>query len=168
MRRPLASVTTAPSGVCTPTFVAQSCSTPSVWLSRGLVLVALAIVGLTLIAAPHETTVLVLGNIRSLVASLVALILGATTVVFVVDRLWRNYSRSAAIVGLAVLLAFATNLIYEEMTPFVFGAGIGLSALVVRADIIELKTGQKIEGEVLKDSGGELIVDVGVDVMSAN
>jgi serine protease Do len=33
------------------------------------------------------------------------------------------------------------------------------------ADIIELKTGQKIEGEVLKDSGGELIVDLGVDVV---
>src|SRR5882724_10099936 len=34
-----------------------------------------------------------------------------------------------------------------------------------RADIIELKTGQKIEGDVLKDSGGELVVDLGVDIV---
>jgi serine protease Do len=34
-----------------------------------------------------------------------------------------------------------------------------------RADVIELKTGQKIEGEVLKDAGGELIVDIGVDIV---
>lgn len=34
-----------------------------------------------------------------------------------------------------------------------------------RADIIELKTGQKIEGEVLRERGGELLVDVGVDVV---
>jgi serine protease Do len=33
------------------------------------------------------------------------------------------------------------------------------------ADVIELKTGQKIEGEVLKDSAGELIIDLGVDVV---
>ncbi|HTI51104.1 MAG TPA: hypothetical protein VL475_09135, partial [Planctomycetaceae bacterium] len=32
-------------------------------------------------------------------------------------------------------------------------------------DVIELKTGQKIEGEVLKDSAAELIVDLGVDVV---
>src|SRR5262249_34509835 len=35
----------------------------------------------------------------------------------------------------------------------------------VRADVIELKSGQKIEGEVLKDAGGELIVDVGVAIL---
>lgn len=35
----------------------------------------------------------------------------------------------------------------------------------LRADIIELKTGQKIEGEVLKERAGELVVDVGVDVV---
>lgn len=34
-----------------------------------------------------------------------------------------------------------------------------------KADVIELKTGQKIEGEVLKERPGELIVDVGVDVV---
>src|SRR4029079_15451051 len=34
-----------------------------------------------------------------------------------------------------------------------------------RADVIELKTGQKIEGAFLKESGGELIVDLGVDVV---
>jgi len=32
-------------------------------------------------------------------------------------------------------------------------------------DVIELKTGQKIEGEVLKDVGGELVVDIGVDIV---
>jgi serine protease Do len=34
-----------------------------------------------------------------------------------------------------------------------------------QGDVIELKTGQKIEGEVLKDAGGELIVDLGVDIV---
>jgi serine protease Do len=38
-------------------------------------------------------------------------------------------------------------------------------APAARADVIELKTGQKIEGEVLKDAGGELIVDLGVDIL---
>lgn len=33
------------------------------------------------------------------------------------------------------------------------------------ADIIELRTGQKIEGEVLKEAGGELVVDIGVDII---
>lgn len=33
------------------------------------------------------------------------------------------------------------------------------------ADVIELKTGQKLEGEVLKEKAGELIIDVGVDVV---
>lgn len=42
---------------------------------------------------------------------------------------------------------------------------VSLSAGRLSADIIELKTGQKIEGEVLKDSGGELIIDLGVDVV---
>lgn len=35
-------------------------------------------------------------------------------------------------------------------------------ALPGRADVIELKTGQKIEGEVLKEAGGELVIDLGV------
>lgn len=34
-----------------------------------------------------------------------------------------------------------------------------------RPDVIELKTGQKIEGEVLKDAAGELVVDLGVDIV---
>ena len=42
-------------------------------------------------------------------------------------------------------------------------AGVGYNPL--QADIIELKTGQKIEGEVLKERPGELVVDVGVDVV---
>src|SRR5262245_45896034 len=39
------------------------------------------------------------------------------------------------------------------------------TSIGVRADVIELKSGQKIEGEVLKDAGGELIVDVGVAIL---
>ncbi|HLJ09893.1 MAG TPA: trypsin-like peptidase domain-containing protein [Planctomycetaceae bacterium] len=35
----------------------------------------------------------------------------------------------------------------------------------VRADTIELKTGQKLEGDILKDSAGELVVDLGVDIV---
>jgi len=41
-------------------------------------------------------------------------------------------------------------------------------ALLVRgaaADVIELKTGQKLEGDVLKDTGGEIVVDLGVDIV---
>jgi serine protease Do len=34
-----------------------------------------------------------------------------------------------------------------------------------RADVIELKTGQKLEGDVLKETGGELVVDLGVDIV---
>lgn len=33
------------------------------------------------------------------------------------------------------------------------------------AELIELKTGQKLEGEVLKERAGELLLDVGVDVV---
>jgi len=40
-------------------------------------------------------------------------------------------------------------------------AGAGTAS----ADVIELKTGQKIEGEVLKDQADELIVDIGVDIV---
>ena len=47
---------------------------------------------------------------------------------------------------------------------FVFPVGmVPLNA--VRADVIELKTGQKLEGDVLKDVGGELVVDLGVDIV---
>jgi serine protease Do len=38
-------------------------------------------------------------------------------------------------------------------------------AVSARGDVIELKTGQKIEGEVLKDAGGEIVVDLGVDIV---
>lgn len=44
-------------------------------------------------------------------------------------------------------------------------AVLGAAGAVGRADVIELKTGQKVEGEVLKDSGGELVVDIGVDII---
>ena len=37
--------------------------------------------------------------------------------------------------------------------------------LSARGDVIELRTGQKIEGEVLKEAGGELVVDIGVDII---
>jgi len=33
------------------------------------------------------------------------------------------------------------------------------------ADVIELKTGQKIEGEVLKERADELIIDIGIDIL---
>jgi serine protease Do len=35
----------------------------------------------------------------------------------------------------------------------------------LQADVIELKTGQKLEGEVLKETPSELVIDVGVDVV---
>lgn len=44
------------------------------------------------------------------------------------------------------------------------GAGF-FGNLLLAADVIELKTGQKLEGEVLKEKAGELIIDVGVDVV---
>ena len=58
-------------------------------------------------------------------------------------------------------------------TPFLSGRVLVSTLFVaclfavpaLRADIIELKTGQKIEGEVLKERAGELVVDVGVDVV---
>ncbi|MEX1098606.1 MAG: trypsin-like peptidase domain-containing protein [Planctomycetales bacterium] len=43
-------------------------------------------------------------------------------------------------------------------------AAVGLEPAAV-ADLIELKSGQKIEGEVLKESDQALFVDVGVDVI---
>jgi serine protease Do len=46
------------------------------------------------------------------------------------------------------------------------GLLLALAALTTtRADVIELKTGQKLEGDVLKESGGELVVDLGVDIV---
>ena len=43
---------------------------------------------------------------------------------------------------------------------FLIGGTVSL-----RADVIELNSGHRIEGDVLKDSGGVLFVDVGVDVV---
>ncbi|MDB5388324.1 MAG: peptidase and chymotrypsin/Hap, partial [Planctomycetaceae bacterium] len=44
-------------------------------------------------------------------------------------------------------------------------AAWSLSSAVVSADIIELQTGQKIEGDVLKERPEELVVDIGIDVI---
>jgi serine protease Do len=44
-------------------------------------------------------------------------------------------------------------------------AALSFAAGAVCADQIELKTGQKLEGEVLKEAGGELVVDIGVDII---
>lgn len=41
----------------------------------------------------------------------------------------------------------------------------GWALPAVRADIIELQTGQKIEGDVLKERPEELVIDIGVDVI---
>lgn len=41
----------------------------------------------------------------------------------------------------------------------------GLASAVSRADVIELKTGHKIEGEVLKEQPDALVVDIGIDVI---
>jgi serine protease Do len=53
-----------------------------------------------------------------------------------------------------------------------WAAFVGVIAVLVASravsawgDVIELKTGQKIEGEVLKDAGGEIVVDLGVDIV---
>jgi len=45
-----------------------------------------------------------------------------------------------------------------------WAGGPGLKTAVA-TDVIELKTGQKLEGDVLKDVGGELVVDLGVDIV---
>jgi serine protease Do len=42
---------------------------------------------------------------------------------------------------------------------------IALSTILAAADVIELKTGQKLEGDVLKETGGEIVVDLGVDIV---
>ena len=39
------------------------------------------------------------------------------------------------------------------------------AASALRADVIELQTGQKIEGDVLKERPEELVIDIGVDVI---
>lgn len=35
----------------------------------------------------------------------------------------------------------------------------------LHADVIELKSGQKIDGEVLKEAGGEIVIDIGVAIV---
>src|SRR5437868_130444 len=44
-------------------------------------------------------------------------------------------------------------------------AGVLLLGLCCRADVIELKSGHKIEGEILKEQPDALVVDIGVDVI---
>ncbi|MEX0717704.1 MAG: trypsin-like peptidase domain-containing protein [Planctomycetaceae bacterium] len=44
-------------------------------------------------------------------------------------------------------------------------AAAALACDAARADVIELKTGQKIEGEVLKETDQALFVDLGIDVL---
>lgn len=62
--------------------------------------------------------------------------------------MWSAYRRASAVcAGLALVCALT--------------AGAASHA----ADIIELKTGQRLEGEVLKERAGEILLDVGVDVV---
>src|SRR5690242_7812644 len=61
-----------------------------------------------------------------------------------------NWNRFCRRVCRIVLLACGTGLL---------ASGAGLQAAAA-TDIIELKTGQKLEGDVLKDVGGELGVDI--------
>ncbi|QDT64410.1 S1C family serine protease [Calycomorphotria hydatis] len=52
--------------------------------------------------------------------------------------------------------------------PFAIFSGVLTAALISQsatADLIELKGGQRLEGEVLKDDGPVLYIDVGVDVV---
>src|SRR5262249_9625073 len=42
---------------------------------------------------------------------------------------------------------------------------LAFAAADLRADVIELKTGQKLEGDVLKEGPIELVVDLGIDVV---
>ncbi|MEI8019330.1 MAG: trypsin-like peptidase domain-containing protein [Schlesneria sp.] len=57
----------------------------------------------------------------------------------------------------------------KSATRFVFLAGIlaviAFSAAPTVADVIELKTGHKLEGDVLKQQGDTLYVDIGIDVI---
>jgi len=50
------------------------------------------------------------------------------------------------------------------LAALAFVVGLGLST-PVSADVIELKSGQKIEGEVLKETGGEIVIDIGVAIV---
>ncbi len=46
-----------------------------------------------------------------------------------------------------------------------FAGCLAGAASVCRAEVIELKTGQKIEGDVLKEHADMLVVDIGIDVI---
>lgn len=43
--------------------------------------------------------------------------------------------------------------------------GFSFSAVAASADVIELKTGQRLEGEVLRERSGEIVVDMGVSIV---
>ena len=49
--------------------------------------------------------------------------------------------------------------------PLVLIALLAIGQLVARADVFELKTGNKIEGDVLKQQGDVLFVDIGIEVV---
>ena len=49
--------------------------------------------------------------------------------------------------------------------PLVLIALLAIGQLVARADVFELKTGNKIEGDVLKQQGDVLFVDIGIEVI---
>ncbi|TWU09624.1 Periplasmic pH-dependent serine endoprotease DegQ precursor [Symmachiella macrocystis] len=51
------------------------------------------------------------------------------------------------------------------MLAVVVGAIVGTGARAARCDVIELKSGQTLQGEVLKDAGEQLILDLGVDIV---
>lgn len=53
----------------------------------------------------------------------------------------------------------------RSLTAAAAWLGLVLSATAVPADVIELKTGQRIEGDVLKEQADALYVDIGVDIV---
>lgn len=54
----------------------------------------------------------------------------------------------------------------QLLATVVVGLSLSLSiAAVNSAEVIELKTGQKVEGEVLKETDNDLYIDIGVDVV---
>jgi len=53
-----------------------------------------------------------------------------------------------------------------SLIPCLVAAGVFFNpGSDLRSDVIELKSGQKLEGEVLKDAGEQLILDLGVDIV---
>lgn len=49
--------------------------------------------------------------------------------------------------------------------PLLFAGCLAIAMSCCQAEVIELKTGQKIEGEVLKEHADVLVVDIGIDVI---